>query len=165
MKRFVWRLQRVLDVKEKEEQVKTTQLMALTEKLVRARGELLAQQRILRDILDDIATKKGGSRLSQQELFLKYCATTDERIKGLKEKAGELERQQREKIEELLKVRRFKEGLERLRAEAKRRFIQEQEKLEQKQLDETATIGFTRRMAEAANAAESDGRGQHELID
>jgi flagellar export protein FliJ len=158
-------LQRVLDVKEKEEQVKTAQLMALTERLVRTRGELLAQQGILRDILDGIAGETGQKRLSQQELFLKYSATTDERIKKLKKKISELEKQQREKIKEVLKVRRFRQGLERLRAEAKRRFIQEQEKLEDKQLDETATIGFTRKLREAANAGASGRHGQHEIID
>ncbi len=57
-----------------------------------------------------------------------------------------LESQQREKIAELLKVRRFKEGLERLRTEAKIQFIKEQEKLEQKELDEIATVSFARNM-------------------
>jgi len=157
MKRFVWRLQRVLDIKEKEEQVKTAELLVLTEHLARTRSELLVQQRILKDILDNIAGQPGGGRLCQQELFLKYCATTDERIKALKNKADEIERQQREKIAELLKVRRFKEGLERLREEAKRRFIQEQERIEQKQLDEAATIGFNRKLMQAGTAATSGG--------
>ena len=50
-----------------------------------------------------------------------------------------------EKIAEVLKLRRFKDGLEKLRTEAKIRFIKEQEKLEQKQLDEGATVGFVRK--------------------
>ena len=52
---------------------------------------------------------------------------------------------QKQKIAEVLKVRRFKEGLEKLRAEAKTRFIKEQEKLEQRELDESATVGFARK--------------------
>jgi flagellar biosynthesis chaperone FliJ len=50
---------------------------------------------------------------------------------------------------EVLKLNRFKEGLERLRWEAKREFIKEQEKLEQKDLDEIGKIGFLRKRAMA----------------
>lgn len=74
---------------------------------------------------------------------------SNEQIKKLKDKVSELESQQREKIAELLKVKRFKEGLERLRAEAKIQFIKEQEKLEQKELDEGATVSFVRKKKSA----------------
>jgi hypothetical protein len=47
MKRFVWRLQRVLDIKRKEEQKKRTELLELTEKIAQRRAELLAKQMIL----------------------------------------------------------------------------------------------------------------------
>ena len=57
----------------------------------------------------------------------------------------ELESKQREKIAEVLKLKKFKEGLEKLRVEAKMQFIKEQEKLEQQQLDEGATVLFVRK--------------------
>ena len=86
MRRFVWRLQRVLDIKAKQEQIKTQELFALTEKLAQTRGELLSQQRILRDILESIANENPKDRLSRQEFFLSHSAATDERIKQLREK-------------------------------------------------------------------------------
>ena len=146
MKRFVWRLQRILDIKTKEEQTKKTELLGITEKLAQTQGELLTQKRILEDIISDIAGKNPQKRLGQQEFFLKYSVTSNELIRKLKNKVSQLESQQREKIAEVLKVKRFKEGLEKLRAEAKRQFIKEQEKLEQKELDEAATIGFARKI-------------------
>lgn len=146
MKRFVWRLQQVLDIKAKEVQTKRTELFQLTEKLAQTRRQLLMQQRILKDIISGIAAKEPRKRLGQQEFFLKYSTTSNERIKKLENKLSEMELQQRIKIAELLRVRRFKEGLERLRAEAKKRFIAEQERLEQKELDEGATISFARTM-------------------
>ena len=145
MKRFVWRLQRVLDIKAKEEQAKRAELFQLTEKLAETQGRLLMHQRILQNIISGIAEKKPQKRLSKQEFFLKYSATSDEQIKKLRSQVSELESQQREKIAELLETRRFKEGLERLRDEAKRRFIEEQEKLDQKELDERATVSFARK--------------------
>jgi len=145
MKRFVWRLQNVLDIKTKEEEAKRTELLEIIEKLAKTQGELLMQQRILEDIISVITEKKSQERLGEQEFFLKCSVTSDEVIKKLKNKVIELKSQQREKIAEVLKVRRLKEGLERLRAEAKKEFIKEQEKLEQKELDEGAIISFTRK--------------------
>ena len=144
MKRFEWRLQRVLEIRRKEEQTKRAELFELTEKLAATRGELLVKQKILRNIVCSLAGQHPKGRLVEQEFFMAYSATSDEQIKRLKEKISQLESQQKEKITEVMKVRRFKEGLEKLRAEAKTRFIKEQEKIEQKELDEGATILFVR---------------------
>jgi flagellar FliJ protein len=145
MKRFVWRLQRVLDIRKKEEQKARAELLELTERLAQTRGELLMQQKMLEDIINGLTGENPKKRLGKQEFFLKFSAASNEQIKKLEDKVNELELQQRNKIVEVLKLRRFKEGLERLRTEAKMRFIKEQEKLEQKQLDEGATVSFVRR--------------------
>jgi flagellar biosynthesis chaperone FliJ len=145
MKRFVWRLQRVLDIKKKAEQKKRAELLELTERIAEVRAQLLTQQRLLEDIINCLTGENPKKRLGRQEFFLRYSAASDKQIKKLKDKMRELESQQRDKIAELLRVRRFKEGLERLRVEAKTQFIKEQEKLEQKELDEGATVSFVRR--------------------
>jgi len=139
-------LQRVLDIKRKAEQIKRAELLELTEKLAQTRGGLLTQKRILEDIISEIAGKKPKRRLGQQEFFLKWAATNDELIKKLKGKERRLQSEQRGKIVEVLKLKRFNEGLERLREKAKMQFIKEQEKLEQKELDEGAAIGFARKI-------------------
>jgi flagellar biosynthesis chaperone FliJ len=151
MKRFVWRLQRVLDIKEKEEQIKRAELLKLIERLADTRGALLMQKKILEDVIWYITGKNPVERLGEQEFFLKYSATNDEQIKRLEDEVARLESQQREKIAEVLSVRRLKEGLEKLRAEAKSRFIKEQEKLEQKELDEGVSISFARKMIQGCS--------------
>ncbi len=145
MKLFVWRLQRVLDIRKKEEQKARAELLELTERLAQTRGELLMQQKMLEDIINGLTGENPKKRLGRQEFFLKFSVASNEQIKKLKDKVNELDLQQRDKIVEVLKLRRFKEGLEKLRTEAKMRFIKEQEKLEQKQLDEGATVSFVRR--------------------
>ena len=145
MRRFAWRLQRVLDIKEKEEQKARAELFKLAEKLAETRGKLLIQQKVLRDIISDLAEENPKARLGRQEFFLKFSATSDKQIQKLKDRIRMLELQQKEKVAEVLKVRRFKKGLEKLRVEAKRQFIEEQEKLEQKELDEGATVAFVRK--------------------
>jgi len=144
MKRFVWRLQKVLDVKSKEEQTKRLELLKATEQLAEAHGLLLARERIVQEMLFEIAGRSCGKRLKEQEFFLRHCGTSDDQIKKLRDMVAELKSRQQQKRAEVLEVRRFKEGLEKLRSEAKRRFVEEQEKLEQRDLDEMARIRFLR---------------------
>lgn len=146
MKRFAWRLQRVLDVKKKEEQKVRLELFVLMQKLAQTRSELLRQKKILEQIINDLTYDNPKKRLGEQEFFLRYSATSDKQIKKLKEKISQLESQQKEKISEVLKVRRFKEGLEKLRIEAKMQYLKEQSQLEQKKLDEAATVLFVRKV-------------------
>ena len=146
MKRFAWRLQRVLEIKKKEEQKTRAELLELTERLAQARGELLVRKKMLESIIEELTEENPQKRLGEQEFFLKNSTASIEQIRKLEDKVRQLESQQREKIAEVLKVRRFKEGLERLRAEAKMEFIRQQEKLDQKELDEGATISFVRRL-------------------
>jgi len=145
MKRFVWRLQKVLDVKTKQEEIQRIELFRLTEKLTGKRSELLMCQRVLQDIMNGISQDRSSRRLTAQEFFLKQAATNDERIRALKSEIAELEGQQKEKTAELLALRRSREALERLRAQAREQFIREQEKLEQKESDERSTLAFARR--------------------
>jgi flagellar export protein FliJ len=144
MRRFVWRLQRVLDIRTKQEQVKTQELFALTEKLAQARGELLTQRRILQGIIESITRERTGERIGKQEFFLRNSSATDEQIKRLEVAVKELENRQKDMIAEVLKIRRSKEGLERLKEQAKKRYIEEQDKLEQSQMDEMAVMSFVR---------------------
>ncbi|MBN2133378.1 MAG: hypothetical protein JW741_28020 [Sedimentisphaerales bacterium] len=144
MKRFVWRLQRVLDVRTKQEEVKRIELFRLTEMLVGKQSELLMRQRAMQDMIERIARDASPGRLMAQEFFLRQAATNDEQMRRLRKEIAELESRQKEKTAELLTVRRSKESLERLRAETQERFIHEREKLEQKELDDRATIAFAR---------------------
>ena len=145
MRRFVWRLQRVLDIRTKEEQKARTELLRLTEKLAQTRSELLAWRKMLEEMINGLKVENPKKRLRRQEFFMKYSAESDERIKKLEAKVRELELKQKDKIAEVLKLRKFKEGLEKLRAGAKIQFIKEQEKLEQRELDEGATVSFVRK--------------------
>ena len=147
MRKFEWRLQRVLDIKKKEEQSKRAELLELTEKLASTRSELLFQKKILDNLIAKISSREHNQRIKQQELFLKCSKTNNERIKALEKKIKQLESKQKEIIKEVLKIKRFKEGLEKLREEAKKKFFKKAEKLEQKELDERSTIRFVRSRA------------------
>jgi flagellar biosynthesis chaperone FliJ len=151
MKRFVWRLQKVLDVKTKEEQVRRTELFQIVEQLAARRGELLVRQEILQDLMTEIQRRESTQRLNAQEFFLRHAATDDQEIRRLQEEIAALGIRHKEKTAEVLAVRRFKEGLEKLRTQAKEEYMREQERLEQKEQDERTTIAFARTESGAEN--------------
>jgi flagellar biosynthesis chaperone FliJ len=93
----------------------------------------------------DITRGPSSQRWSAQEFFFRHTAVDDAEIRKLHAEIAELEIRQKQKMAEVLAARRFTEGLERLRARAKGQFLREQEKLEQKELDEKTTISFARR--------------------
>jgi flagellar export protein FliJ len=148
MKRFEWRLQRVLDIKQKEEQVKRAELVHITEQLSQMRVALFLQKRILEDLLEELAEAHPHERLSRQAMLMTYSAPNDRKIKELQENVNNLAAQQQEKLAEILKLKQFNEGLEKLRADAQEEYFKEQETLEQKAMDEASTSRFARqRMA------------------
>ena len=145
MKRFVWRLQKVLDLKTKQERLRQTELFRITERLAQKRGELLIRERALQDIMKNISADSTGTRVTRQEFILKHAVTDDERIQRLREEIAALEQEQSRKTEEVLAARRYKESLQRLRAEAQERYAREQDRLEQKELDDRTTTAFARK--------------------
>ena len=78
MKRFVWRLQRVLDIRTKEEQKARAELLKLTEKLAETQGELLTWRKMLEEIINGLAVGNPKKRLGRQEFFLRYSAAQHE---------------------------------------------------------------------------------------
>jgi flagellar FliJ protein len=146
VKRFVWRLQRLLDIKIKQEDAKRGELVAVTEQTLAVRSKIMMRKATLRKLLTDLSAKQAQERLSGQEFFLKYSHVSEAEIKKLELRLAELERLRHSKIQEILKIRRFRKGLERLRTGAKAEFIKEQEKHEQKDLDEKTTVSFARKI-------------------
>ncbi len=144
MKRFVWRLQKVLDIKSKEEQFKQMELFRVTETLAQKQSELLVRQQTLRELMKKLSQDRSPGRLETQEFFLKTVRTNDQIIEGLKKEIHDLEAARKEKTAEVLAAKRFREGLEKLRDEAKEQFFREQEKLEQKEMDDRASVAFAR---------------------
>jgi flagellar biosynthesis chaperone FliJ len=132
----------VLYVKTKQEQLKRNELFQITEQLAARRGELLLRQRVLQDLMTEIQEQQPSTRWSAQEFFLRHAAADDEQMRRLREEIAALEVRHKEKTAEVLAVRRFKEGLEKLRQQAKEEYIRAQEKAEQKESDERTALAF-----------------------
>ena len=86
MKRFVWRLQRVLEIKKKEEQKVRAELFELTERLAQTRGELLARQKMLESIIEGLRRLR---QMYRGQIFLEVFLLagindSEKEVEGLK---------------------------------------------------------------------------------
>ena len=140
--RFVWRLQRVLDLKEKVEKVQEAALLRLTEELAAAKMLYLREKRKLNDTMTALSRTSPGERLPQQQLFLKYVAYDNERLRQQSLTLQKMEAAQKERVVELIELKQAREGMQKIRAEAKRAFEIDQEKREQKESDDLANSAF-----------------------
>jgi len=120
------------------------ELVAITGQVVSVRGQIILQKAALREMLAGLNKKNANERVAEQEFFFKYAHVSDEAIKQLEQELAELEKLRQVKMQEILKVRKFRKGLEKLRARAKEEFIKEQNKQEQKELDEKTTTSFAK---------------------
>ncbi len=157
MKKFKWRLERVLDIKKVEEQKKRTELIRIMEELTNTRSQLIMKKSVLNNLLSRINDTDFEERLRQQELFLKQSRVLDEQIQYLELRILDLDHKRKEKMQEVLKAKQFKEGLEKLREQAKTDYIKEQEKLEQKEMDEASSIRFVRKQFKETNVSVGAG--------
>lgn len=146
MKKFKWRLQRLFDLKVKQEDVMRNELVSITEQAVALRGRIMLRKTALRQMLAKLKKKDAKKRMQEQQLVLKYIHVTDKEIEALGMKLIELEKLRREKIKQIMKIRKLRKGLEKLRDNAKADFIKELEKFEQNELDDNTTITFARKI-------------------
>jgi flagellar FliJ protein len=144
MRKFVWRAQKVLDVKKVEEQRKKNELLRTTEELSGAMSLLLTKKALLREILEKLGSKEMMRDFEQRQIFFRYSVVNDEAIESLKQEIALLEKKQQEQIAEYMKIRQYNQGLEKLKEQARIKFYDEQEKIEQKQADEDTVMKYAR---------------------
>jgi flagellar export protein FliJ len=148
MKKFRWRLQRLLDVRQKQEDALRAELIGLTEQTAALRGRILMEKAMLRSRLADLRQTPNGDRLRRQQTFMLCVAVVDGRIAALQSDLHVLEQQRNEKIEAIMGIRKFRKALERLREQARDAHAHEQHRDEQNSQDENTNAAFARRILE-----------------
>jgi len=146
MKKFIWPLQRLLDIKEKQEDFARIELVTITEQMVIIRGQIMMQKTILRNVFSELNQLEPQQRPQQQRECMEYAHVIDTKIETLGQALEQAEQKRKKKIEEVVKLRKFRKGLERLRAKALVDYHEQINREEQKQLDENITTTFARKI-------------------
>ena len=146
MKRFKWQLQRVLDITEQRERALRLELLTLTHQIIAVQQEILFRRTTVRSLLDDLGQRGFPERLAEQVVVL-ACAAAEERfLDRLRARQAALEAARSAKTDKFLRIRGTRRTLERLREEARLKYLREMDRQEQAQLDEAFHISFARRL-------------------
>ena len=146
MKRFAWRLQRLLDLKVRQHELLKAELVALSEQAAQLRAQIMMQKMMIRSRLAEIRMLSPDQRLHNQQMFLQYAHVLDTRIKNLGEHLAVVDAQRKEKIRHLLDVRKERKSLEKLREKARQDYQVEWNRFEQKAGDEAGGTRYARRI-------------------
>lgn len=144
MKKFEWRLQRLLDIKIKQEEALRSELVTLTEKAVSVRGAILQLKLSVQERLEQLGELNGAERIAEQAFFMRYADSIRYKIEEMKQNLAELERKRQEKIKEILDLRKRRKSLEQLRENSYMEYLEEVKKYEQNQLDDRNCVRYAR---------------------
>jgi flagellar protein FliJ len=150
MKKHTWRLQRVLDVRVKQEEARKAELLAVTQRLLTARQAVIAKQAVMRGILMELSHKDARTRMEEQPTVVRHMAFSEEELKKLKKRVEETEIERRRKSEELMQARKARKAMEKLQERARAEYVKMAIATEQKELDEVAGTRFVRSAVELA---------------
>jgi len=153
MKRFTWPLERLLQVTGQRERVVRSELFKLAGQIAQVRREMVRRQAVVRSVLADLAGQAAEVRLPQQQLFLGWSEIEIRQGEALRGELRRMEGVREERMRQLVTVRQSRRKLEQLRHRAWREYQRQVAQWEQKQLDETAQIGFVRKAQSVAQAA------------
>ncbi len=160
MKRFIWRLQPLLDLTIQREKLLRAEVYALAQDIILHRSQIAQQRAELRMKLIDLAEQDLSDRLAGQANFVKYTEAIEKKIRSLTEQLEDLKIQQKEKTEQLAQAKSSREALEEKRTEAKVQHTKAMLKHEQKQLDEVAHLAIARQIIDATVAEHTLTRRQ-----
>jgi len=144
VKRFKWKLQRVLDIKTQHERALRSDLFALAQAIVRVREEILERRTVLRTLLVELADRRLADRLPELAVFMEFSAVEERRIERLGARLRDLESERAEKQRRFLEARATCKTLKRLREEARSAHMRDVGKREQMAFDESAHTAFAR---------------------
>jgi flagellar export protein FliJ len=149
MKKFHWRMQRLLDLKSQQEQALRAELMGLMQEMLNLRQRIISIQDRLRHMMDEVNKWPVEQRIGQQEAIMRCIESCECRIRALEEQLQETRQKRQVKSDELMQARASRQTLERMREDARRDYMRAELAKEQKQLDDGAQVTFTRKRRQA----------------
>ena len=147
MKRFVWSLQRYLDVVRQRESVLRAEVLAAGRQVAAQRRAIARRLKALSAMLCGISAEPTEARLPDQQLVVGCSAAERRAMEALEAELSRLEARRQELLGRLRDIRARRETLEKLRQEALDQYLRQAAAAEQKQHDETSRIAFVRNAA------------------
>jgi len=149
VKRFCWRLQKLLDVKVQREGAMRTELAAMTQRIARLERDIVELRGAFGRAMANLAAGELAQRIGVQDVFMARAGFVDGRVAAIRGEIGELTERRSERTTEFMKLRAERRTLEKMRREAYRRYLRLRAAEEQKSSDEASQIKFIRTAPDA----------------
>lgn len=144
MKRFVWPYQRLLDIKDKQEQAIRGELIVLTEKAAGIRGRVMMLNMLLRSALAELKDRQKKRGIGPQADFMRHVHVKDAEISRLNQELAQVEHDRNEKLNALMELQKTRKTLEKLRVKALAEYHVQVNRDEQNALDENISTTYAR---------------------
>jgi flagellar FliJ protein len=144
MKKFTWRLERLLEVRRKQEDIARAELARLNEEIKNHKDDLRRRIENRLEMLEAFGTRQPQERIEGQQAFLNAMRFVDEAIEKVRSAIASLEKVKIEKTAAYLELRQARKSLEKLRARAVEEYAVQYRKFEQDHGDETTGIAYAR---------------------
>jgi len=147
MKRFVWSLQRYLEVVRQREDVLRGEVLAAGRQVAAQVLAIRRRRDALAAMLSGISAEPAEARLPDQQLVMGCSAVERRAMEAMEAELSRLKDRRQELLARLRDIRARRETLEKLRQEAMAQHLRQEDAAEQKQHDETSRIAFVRNAA------------------
>ena len=144
MKRFRFRLQKILDVSLKKEGALKERLFELSLSIVQAQQDLLAKRMELKSLCAEQSDERARGVCEHEDLFAGYCVHLETEMALRLTRVRQLEQTRRDTARMLQETANFRRALETVRESALATHRRSLAREEQKLLDEHAGIRFVR---------------------
>lgn len=146
--KFRWNLDKVLDIRKKQEQLLKTELFEVTQKQVNMQQKIMLEEMEIRSAALRIKEMPPYQRMEMQRGFLSYSFGVKSRIDRLKDELKKIEKQRQEKLKENIIARKNRKALEKLRQTEFEKFVADQNKKELDMLDDITNTKTAREKLE-----------------
>lgn len=152
MKKFKWSLQKLLEVTDQREQMQRAKVAELARQITLIDAEILDRKNRVAEILQRLGQLKLQQRLVSHYVYLGSVDRIEESVERLEENRRKLHAERSAQTDELVRIRNYRQMLDRLRDEAWLTHKREADLEELKQLDESAGSAFLRRQQAASTS-------------
>ena len=146
MKKFKWRLERVLELKKKQEEMARAELLEMTAMIAAVRNAVIVREIKLRDSLERFTKFDIGARTLNHDWMAKSTGFMNEQISLFRKKLVEYEDIKKQKLAKVMELRKSRKNLEKLKESALEKYREEFKKYEQNDLDDITSISRAREL-------------------
>lgn len=143
MKKFQWKLEKVLTVRKQQEEVVRAELFEITKQAFLVRQNIMVLETQLKSSAQSVSE---DTDIFCRKMFADFVMQTNKKIKIFENKHKEIENLRKQKLQQAVQARKKRKSLEILREKALAEYNEWMNKTEQNELDDITNTAAARKL-------------------